>query len=485
MTKRRFQAVFAAILAQACAEPHAPTVSSAPAPTALSTIDPPLDAGVDAAPAAEIPRPVPPDAAAPKTAVVQQETDPRLLRERAGHGIAFTYAAKDWPKLAPSALPPNVTFVAFVSNGVVSDAIGTGPPAATIVAEHAAAVGDAGPSAAYEKTIAWVAGGRLAFGDRHDLFELLSPFDSAAKAALLLHFGYGAVLREDRATRPNGSPCLLCDGPHVRAKNDGFEVLAAGSAEEALGPCPQSNPTTVFFLTSYFVAADGHVSVSGTAHPYPEPHIANAPCIGRDTHGSGRAFRSPVSVGDYFAQLAHDEAISVRSFERLARELEKAGNRALSARARVAARQERDHARRMGVLCRDHGGTPRALPRTGKLDTRPLAEWLVENVREGCVNETFAALVAAWQADHAPDIAMRRTFRVIAEQEREHARLAADIHAWAIGRFPELAPTLDAARSDAVGRLRASLGPGRTDVGEPPRRVAERFVAGLDQIFAA
>ena len=95
------------------------------------------------------------------------------------------------------------------------------------------------------------------------------------------------------------------------------------------------------------------------------------------------------------------------------------------------------------------------------------------------------ALVAAWQADHAPDIAMRRTFRVIAEQEREHARLAADIHAWAIGRFPELAPTLDAARSDAVGRLRASLGPGRTDVGEPPRRVAERFVAGLDQIFAA
>jgi hypothetical protein len=61
----------------------------------------------------------------------------------------------------------------------------------------------------------------------------------------------------------------------------------------------------------------------------------------------------------------------------------------------------------------------------------------VENAVEGCVRETFGAVVAAWQAAHAGDPRIARTMARIAADETRHAALA-----WAIAGWME--PRLDA-----------------------------------------
>lgn len=60
---------------------------------------------------------------------------------------------------------------------------------------------------------------------------------------------------------------------------------------------------------------------------------------------------------------------------------------------------------------------------------RALDEILRENVLEGCVNETYSAVVATHQADHAPSDRLRAVFRAIAADERAHAALSYRIHA--------------------------------------------------------
>jgi hypothetical protein len=59
---------------------------------------------------------------------------------------------------------------------------------------------------------------------------------------------------------------------------------------------------------------------------------------------------------------------------------------------------------------------------------RSLFEIALENAREGCVAETWAALVAHVQAQRAPTARARRQFRRIAADETRHAGLAWDLH---------------------------------------------------------
>jgi hypothetical protein len=58
----------------------------------------------------------------------------------------------------------------------------------------------------------------------------------------------------------------------------------------------------------------------------------------------------------------------------------------------------------------------------------------IENAVEGCVRETFGALVAHWQARHARDPDVARVMRVVARDETRHAALAWAIAEWAAGR---------------------------------------------------
>ncbi|MGD0526959.1 MAG: ferritin-like domain-containing protein [Polyangiaceae bacterium] len=158
--------------------------------------------------------------------------------------------------------------------------------------------------------------------------------------------------------------------------------------------------------------------------------------------------RATDALGGYLAGVAHLEAASVRAFDQLGEELDRLGAPGELVRAaRRSARDEVRHARATGRLARSHGvGVPsvRVSPRRAACSLMAMA---IENAIEGCVRETFGALVAAWQASHAGDPRIARTMAAIAADETRHAALA-----WAIAGWAE--PRLDAKSRRAVRAAR-------------------------------
>jgi len=154
-------------------------------------------------------------------------------------------------------------------------------------------------------------------------------------------------------------------------------------------------------------------------------------------------------VGAYFARAAHDEAASVYAFAALEQELAALGApTALLARIRAAAADEVRHAQAIARLASDRGGRCHA-PERRAFATRGALEIAVENAVEGCVRETWAALLAAHQAEHARDPQVRDVMRGIADDEARHAELA-----WAIDQW--LQGILDPAGQAEVARARAA-----------------------------
>lgn len=166
------------------------------------------------------------------------------------------------------------------------------------------------------------------------------------------------------------------------------------------------------------------------------------------------------SPGPWLAATAHLEAASVPAFERLADELRSHGApEELQAAARRAAADERRHAAGMTAAARRYGARPPAFvvdpPRP-----RSLAALARENAVEGCVRETWAALLAAYQAMSAEDPAFRALMAEVAEDERRHAELAWAIDAWARTRLSAAeVRELDDARAGAAAALRPSVDP--------------------------
>jgi hypothetical protein len=168
---------------------------------------------------------------------------------------------------------------------------------------------------------------------------------------------------------------------------------------------------------------------------------------GRSTEGIELPPLEGSSAGAVLAAMSAMEAASVTAFRRLARELEAHGAPASLPRdARQAACDERRHARAMRALARRYGASPRS-PRGSPAGPRSLAALARENAVEGCVRETWGALLAAWQAQRAEDPQARATFTAIADDERRHAALAWEIAAWA-------EPRLTADEADAARRAR-------------------------------
>jgi len=161
--------------------------------------------------------------------------------------------------------------------------------------------------------------------------------------------------------------------------------------------------------------------------------------------------RAPSPIGRYFAAVAHLEAAAVHAFDRLHRELAASGAPAALLRgAERARRDEVRHAARTARVARRFGGAP-VTPRVDEVADRPLAAVAVENAVEGCVRETYGALVATFQAENAADPEIARVMRSIARDETRHAALS-----WAILRWA--APRLDAeARAEIAARCAAAI----------------------------
>ena len=176
------------------------------------------------------------------------------------------------------------------------------------------------------------------------------------------------------------------------------------------------------------------------------------------------------TVGEYLARAAYLEEASVHAFDQLERELR--AHRAPASLGRTARRSAKDeirHADAMRRLAALHGGRPES-PRAGRSSVRSLERIARENVVEGCVRETYGALLATWQATHATDAGIRRCFSRIAADETRHAALAWAVAGWAHERLcPDARARVACARRRAVRRLRDELDRA------PPRELAARL----------
>jgi hypothetical protein len=164
----------------------------------------------------------------------------------------------------------------------------------------------------------------------------------------------------------------------------------------------------------------------------------------------------------YFAGCAQLEAASIDAFEILAAELEGFdAPRRLVREAKRAARDEIRHAMTMARLAgRREAMSERQKPsREARRSLRAVA---IENCAEGCVRETYGALVAMWQARTAADVRVRRAMQRIGADEARHAQLAWDVQRWMNRRLsPAARRAVERARKDALGRLLAALGRSR------------------------
>jgi rubrerythrin len=195
--------------------------------------------------------------------------------------------------------------------------------------------------------------------------------------------------------------------------------------------------------------------------------------------------RARDAVGDYFARMAHDEAASVHAFVRMHAELSRLGAPTeLVSAAERSADDERRHARMMAKRARASGAPPSAA-RMARTRPRRLEAIARENAVEGCVQETFGALLLRWQAAHAANPSLRSLFARVAADETRHAALSWEVARWAEERLdaPARARVL-AARSRAVRALRNKLaarrdGAARSVVGHPLRAEALALLDGM------
>ena len=144
---------------------------------------------------------------------------------------------------------------------------------------------------------------------------------------------------------------------------------------------------------------------------------------------------SPVDLGGFLARSAELERASVDAFANMIKELSQLrAPIALIERARHAARDEVRHAKIMEGLARVHGSAPRAHEATVPSE-RSIEEIAIDNLVEGCIRETFGALIALAQGQRASSALLRRAMRRIAKDEVRHAELSWDVHAWLLTKL--------------------------------------------------
>ncbi len=215
---------------------------------------------------------------------------------------------------------------------------------------------------------------------------------------------------------------------------------------------------------------DGQGCVDGVYAP-PDSGAVTLSCPGCLGGGGGRrprglarppAPRAPSALGAYFASMAHDEAAAVHAFRRLRDDLALHGAPAALVRAATrSARDEERHARVMARRARAYGAAVPS-PRVRRGGPRSLEAIARENAVEGCVNETFGALILHWQAAHARGASARRTFARIAADETRHAALS-----WSVARWAEARLDAGGRARVAAARARALRGLGRGARGAP------------------
>lgn len=278
----------------------------------------------------------------------------------------------------------------------------------------------------------------------------------------------------------------------VRSEGRGFEVITYGERNVCSGSEIGFAPALGILVSDL----DGKVhrtenaftDETGEQAQQSKPVRCHYPSRGRMYEGFvDTPPECEVTAHAYYVRAARQEAAAIVAFQRLARELEAHGAPAsLCAAAHKAARDEikhaamfQKHAKRFASLT---PVIPQDVPPT--LGVRSLDEVLWENAVEGCANETFAAVVATYQAEYAPTEELRAMHAQIARDEQEHALLAYQIHTWALQTLPtEKAEALEAVRREACARVSTEMTttPMGQAQGEPEAVLARRAFAEIVQ----
>ncbi|MFO0736871.1 MAG: ferritin-like domain-containing protein [Labilithrix sp.] len=300
------------------------------------------------------------------------------------------------------------------------------------------------------------------------LASALLPIDNAKDAALLV--------------TAKGDVYVACDGNNAVKTATGFDIKVRWGTSCGAGTKETDRV--------YSVTTGGAVTLkSETLFREGDPG-----CVAGRRPGGLVAQRSgdcADPVGRFFAEAAHLEAASIYAFERLAGELLDLGAPDELVEAAYASREDEvRHTRMTSKMARRFGGVPLE-PQVAELPARSKLAIALENATEGCVRETWGALVAHRQAASARDESIRCMMQVIAEDETRHAALAWDVAAW-------LEPQLTAderelvndARRRALAELRRELEVDagselRARAGMPDARTALAMLDALDQRFLA
>lgn len=209
-------------------------------------------------------------------------------------------------------------------------------------------------------------------------------------------------------------------------------TLVAVGCETFIGD-PDGSPDSYVPVSCTIPEGQGCTDGSFTPGPNGALHMLCLDCFGGGRRPRGLR-KTPINaenaVGAYFAKMAHDEHASILAFARMDEELTYfRAPRTLIAATRSAMRDEKRHARIMSALARGRGARPR-ISTVRKTKRRSLEAMALENAVEGCVNETFGAILLRWQSLHAKDEALRAAFAEVADDEAKHVALSWSLAAW-------------------------------------------------------
>jgi hypothetical protein len=303
--------------------------------------------------------------------------------------------------------------------------------------------------------------------ERAALVALLGPIDTAEEAGLAAWLsGTDVACARDFSDPPLGT--------RTRQTPSGIEV------ETGVDDCTGSG-----YVRRELVRPDGSVEfISQVDIP--------ATCVaGRRPEGLQAAGgHAPCDeLGAYFASAAHLEAASVHAFARFARELHALGApEGLVADAWRSALEEVAHTRMVGMIAQRFGGEV-PVPSIEEPASRDAFAIALENAVEGCVRESYGALVAWYQAETATDPMVKSAMAQIAEDETRHAELSWRVAEWLEPQLTESERARIAeARRTAFSSLQGELAKqglsraGAARIGLPDQ---DRGIALLNQLGSA
>jgi hypothetical protein len=230
-------------------------------------------------------------------------------------------------------------------------------------------------------------------------------------------------VENDSCARACGNGDNMCDFP-----TDFIDAYNAANPDAGAGIATDAGPKTCPTAPSVRVAC-------------------HHDCTGRRTDGTAAPSETPTGIPHYLGTSAYLEAVSVVAFDRLAHELSAHGApEELILRAKRAAKEELEHAHAVWRIAAKFGATAQPeWPSLATTTVRSLLEIATENAVEGCIRETYGAVVGLFRAASATDHDVQNVMRAIADEECSHAELSWDILRWTLSR-------LEGAERSAVAR---------------------------------